>query len=150
MWCLSTLKMKGQRERERGRERESERRDNKRKTTSEIMCSRAPSAFATWPEVSPTKHSLSACLSVCLYEKERERGKETGNAGERERKRWRTSISWSRSVSQSHAWSPSALWAPGCWCWHLLLGHPHTCTYTRNSAHAFTLTSLKGIIATYI
>lgn len=36
------------------------------------MCSRAPPASATWPEVSSTKHSLSACLCASMRERGRE------------------------------------------------------------------------------
>lgn len=87
---LKHAEMNGQRERGekrvRGTER-SEKWDNQRKTTSEIMCSRAPSAFATWPEVSSTKHSLSARLCVPPWKREQERGKETGKGWARERER---------------------------------------------------------------
>lgn len=36
--------------------------------TSEIMCSRAASAFSIRPEVSSPKHSLSACLCASTRE----------------------------------------------------------------------------------
>lgn len=47
------------------------------------MCSRAPLAFASWPEVSSTKHSLSACLPASMKERKGERERD------RERKRER-------------------------------------------------------------
>lgn len=86
---LKHAEMNGQREREGREKRErSEKWDNQRKTTSEIMCSRAPSAFATWPEVSSTK-TFAVCPSVCASVKEREqgRGKETGKGWAREMER---------------------------------------------------------------
>ena len=90
----------------------------KKKKTLETMCSRAASAFGIRPEVHSAKHSLFQPACLCASSREKNPSM---------RRCW-TSISWSRSGSQSHAWSPSEPWAPGCWCWHRLLGHPHTCT----------------------
>lgn len=141
---LKHAEMKGQRERRRGREKWKMRQSEENDFRNNVLKSSLGLRYLAWGQLHQT---FAVCLSVCLHERERKGVRER----KRERERWRTSISWSRSVCQSHAWSPSALWALGCWCWHLLLGHPHTCTYTRTSAHFLKIFySLKGIIAIYI